>query len=187
MAVAAIVAMPSLRSADASDYDAVAGLYRQFAPNRHLDLFTYDGWAGRCRVAVQDEEVLGFWHGTHDSQTWLSFTVQPQPEEEWTVSYLTVLVVDARHRRSGIGTMLLEDFVAHAGAAGNTWAVLNPSSDAEGQTEAQLIAFYQRHGFVLLEHGLDHGFASSWMMGRALVEDPRYQFREISSTGASSR
>lgn len=169
----------TLRPATAEDYPAVAALYRQFAPTRHLEEFTYQGWLGRCHLAVEDGRLIGYWHGTHHAQTWLSFTVHPTPPEDWTVSYLTVLVVEAHHRRRGVGGLLLEDFLDQARAAGNTWAVLNPTSGAEEPTEEELIAFYAHHGFTLLEHGLDHGFAKAWMMGRALVAEPPYVLRAL--------
>lgn len=169
----------TLRPATAEDYPDVAALYRQFARTRHLEQFTFKGWLGQCHLAVEDGQVIGYWHGTHDAQTWLSFTVDSTPPEDWTVSYLTVMVVDQRHRRRGIGGLLLKDFLDQARAAGNTWAVLNPTPDAPCQTEAELIAFYAHHGFTLLEHDLDHGFTRSWMMGRALVEDPQYVLRAL--------
>lgn len=81
----------------------MTALYRHFSPTRHLESFTFEGWLGRCRLAVEDCQVIGYWHGTHD---------------------------------------------AH-------------------------------HGSTPLEHDLDHGFAPSWMMGRALVENPPYTLHAL--------
>lgn len=172
--------MLELREAGPDDHADVQHLHAQHTGQNYLAVRNYESWLGKCTLAVDGGEVLGFCLGNHDSGVWGNVVVTPDPPEHWNCSYITHLVVDAGYRRHGIGSILLRNFLEQAERAGNTWVILNPGSQTEGQTEADLHAFYGANGFRHLRHRSDDGDPEGrevdhYMLGYQVGEDDRYE------------
>ncbi len=85
--------------------------------------------AEHCRVAERDGKVVGYWVGSR---------IDDEAE-------LANLAVDPSLLRSGVGTRLLENFIEHVGALGNTTVFLEVRASNKAA-----IALYRRYGFVEL-------------------------------------
>lgn len=172
--------MPELREATRRDHADVQRLHAQHTGKSYLPMSSYESWLGKCTLAVEDGTVLGFSFGNHDSGAWGNILVTPEPPENWNCSYLTHLVVDQGHRRQRVGSLLLQDFLDQTRLAGNSWVILNPGSQAEGQTEADLHAFYEANGFLHLRHRPDDDAPKGWevdhyLLGCPVREEERYE------------
>lgn len=125
--------MLELREAGPDDHADVQHLHAQHTGQNYLSVRNYESWPGKCTLAVDGGEVLGFCLGNHDSGVWGNVVVTPDPLEHWNCSYITHLVVDAGYRRHGIGSILLRDFLEQAERAGNTWVILTPARRPKGR------------------------------------------------------
>lgn len=95
--------------------------------------------------------VLGWLMGNHDSQAWTNIDRYNVPTD-WQCSYITWLLVDEKHRSSGVGSRLLGAFAEDSYGAGNDTIVLSPS----GYDEPRVISFYGNNGFRRAPSGLMH-------------------------------
>jgi len=128
----------NVRDARPDDAQEVALLLRELgypsasdAAARHIRRFVGDP-ASRLLVAEGTDGLLGL-VATH---------IVPRLDDDEITCRITDLVVRASHRRSGIGTRLLEAAANHARAAGA------PRLDlSSGEWRAEARAFYLAHGF----------------------------------------
>jgi GNAT superfamily N-acetyltransferase len=179
--------VPEIRSALPADYLAVAALWGQYHPGAALTEaeFCYD--LPTYTVAVEDGAVAGFCCGHHASGAWLECRVFPAPPADWDCSYLEALGVDEARRGQGIGTALMEDFIARARAAGRSWLLLYPKQgNGRPVASKELRRFYSRAGLHLLDPREDSMRERPWMMGRPLVERPRHSFSRSSITARAA-
>lgn len=96
--------------------------------------------------------ILGWLMGNHASQAWTNIDGYIVPED-WQCSYITWLLVDEKHRGSGIGPRLLRAFAEDSCAAGNDTIVLSPSA---GDDETAVISFYEKNGYRRAPSGQMH-------------------------------
>ncbi|MGQ1798067.1 GNAT family N-acetyltransferase [Kocuria oceani] len=178
--------MPEIRPAQPHDYPAVVALWEQYDPAATYPEVEYLAELPTCTVALQDREVVGFCIGHHASGAWMECRVHPAPPMEWDCSSLETIVVEERSRGVGIGTALLADFADRARAAGTSWLLLHPKhGDGRPVLNPQMLRFYARAGFRLLEPAEDGLRQRPWLMGRPLAPTPRHVL--ALSTAAASR
>jgi len=94
-------------------------------------------------VAVDAGTVVGWLEGVLDGAYTGPGAPVPPPH-----GYVLSLVVDARFRRRGVGTGLLDAFVDEARDAGVAWAFLSPD---EGEDVEGRVAFFERAGFETVD------------------------------------
>lgn len=122
------------------DFDAVLGLLGQLWPEKVLDDEVLRQMCDRVRTSSSQiqlcarigGQVVGFGSLTIKSNLW----------QEGTLGYIDELVVDAEHRRKGLGKALIEHLVAHAKECGCRCVELDTAFHRETAR-----AFYEALGF----------------------------------------
>ncbi|MEE2041171.1 GNAT family N-acetyltransferase [Nocardiopsis sp. CT-R113] len=135
-----------IRPALPGDGPAIASLIVAAAPHFEVKGYPDGYWPDGIvvLVAVDEDVVVGWIEGVMDGAYMGPGTPTPPPH-----GYVLALIVDAAWRRRGIGTALLEEFVAMARDAGSRWVFLLPE---EGEYVEGRVAFFDAAGFTPVDH-----------------------------------
>jgi GNAT superfamily N-acetyltransferase len=138
-------------------------------------------------VAVDGGAVVGVCCGHHASGSRRECRAAPLPPADWDCSYIDTLVVDEHHRRTGIGTALLRDFMGRTATAGSDWLMLFPKrGDGRPMLSGALPGFYGTAGLRLLEPAEDYLRTRPWMMGVPRVANPQYVFARSAAAASAA-
>ncbi|MEU0236623.1 GNAT family N-acetyltransferase [Nocardiopsis sp. NPDC006198] len=131
-----------IRRALPGDGAGIARLIVRAAPHFEVKGYPDGEWPEGMvvLVAVDGDTVVGWIEGILDGAYTGPGAPVPPPH-----GYVLALVVDAEWRRRGVGTGLLDAFVAVAGRSGTRWVFLKPE---EGEHVEERVAFFEQAGFA---------------------------------------
>jgi ribosomal protein S18 acetylase RimI-like enzyme len=123
-----------------NDFKAVFQLLRQLWPDKPLDIAALQKVFKRALksdsqiylCAIDGEDVVGF----------ASLTIKTNLWQATNLGHIDELIVDKKHRGSGLGTQLLHEIIAHARRRGCTRVELDSAFHRKKAHK-----FYERNGF----------------------------------------
>ncbi|TQJ58045.1 acetyltransferase (GNAT) family protein [Arthrobacter sp. SLBN-83] len=138
-----------IRELRPADHPALADLIHEWKPTVARDL-EYKGFSRDLRnlVLTEQDRLVGWIQGCHNSKLWEQFHFRPDPPEGPYCSFVTYLYVCRLQREGGLGKALLAEFEIEAAQNGNDFICLDPSAGA-----------YERpvHGFYRKQHYFEAG------------------------------
>lgn len=115
-------------------------------------------------VAWSQAGPVGVLVGTHDFGNWDILEDYQHLGDADRGSYVQAMWVDPQRRGQGVGSALLETFVAQAAGIGSRVVVTFPDEEDRGRIER--VRFFERNGFGFLDYPC--GVREPWLMGLAL-------------------
>lgn len=123
-----------------NDFKAVFQLLRQLWPNKQLDMAALQKVFDRALNS--DSQVYLCAHDGKDVLGFASLTIKNNLWQAANLGHIDELIVDEKHRGSGLGTQLLHEIIAHARRRDCARVELD---SAFHRKEAH--HFYERNGF----------------------------------------